>query len=69
MGHVGLVGWNPTLRAVPMLVQRDVATGRFEGGAVVSLPFALLPGIKARMRRRGAPDRPLGRALPSVRTT
>jgi hypothetical protein len=39
MGHVGLVGWNPTLRAVPKHVRRGVATGRFADEA----PFAVEP--------------------------
>jgi hypothetical protein len=42
-------------RFCPMSGLRDKAD--------VSLLLALLPGIKARMRRRAAPDRPLGRAL------
>jgi hypothetical protein len=39
MGHVGLVGWNPTLRAVSKHVRRGVATGRFADEA----PFAVEP--------------------------
>ena len=36
---MGLVGWNPTLRVVPMLVRRGKATGSFADGA----PFAIEP--------------------------